>query len=125
MKRVRSHLPIYSLALVLGFLAFTTTWALLTDSPEKVDAPTHEVITKLAFNPKPLDAHSTFTRQATDGELETSDETVRQSGRILTVSGILLQSQTLSVQTVLREHQLPSILIPSGRRSILFSRLII
>lgn len=112
------------MALVFGYLIFTAACAILAEAPKNPKSQSAEVA-KLAFHPKPLDAHSSFTRQAADGELESADETARQGGRLLMVTGILLQSQTLSVQTVLREHQLPPIPIPSGSRSILFNRLII
>lgn len=95
----------------------------MAQTPENQDPENSPL--QLVFQSGHMDASSVFTRQATDGELDVTDPEVRLSTKSTALSGIILQSQTLSSTVIVRQHHLRPLAIPSGSRPVLYRRLII
>jgi len=123
-KHFRALLPAVSVALVAGFLFFLAGCTVFSGDCKSQEASSP--YTLLAFEPGDVDALSIFTRQAVDGEVDECDDSSRHSHKLLTLSGILEHSRSLSEQVVQRQHQL-LLRVPalSEHQAIRFSQLII
>lgn len=122
MRKFRNIVPLLSITLCSGFIGFFTCGLVLAKVPVHKD---DFDINQLAFRPGHFDALSTFARQTAGGEVETSDETLRQDSKLLIAHSLISLSLNLSKLVPHQESQLPRVPVPAGRLSILYSRLTI